>query len=93
MHKSHHFLTEVILVDAADTQPPKGTSVLAYAPLYPFPKPEKWNFVLADALSNTVYARVETALLEAEAAAMALRRDTAKKPPLLLTGAGEGTLR
>ncbi len=73
----------------ADTQPPKGTSVLAYAPLYPYPKPEKWNFIVADPVTNTVYTRAETALVEAEAAGLTQCTAQRAKQPLLLTG-GEG---
>ncbi|EIE19320.1 hypothetical protein COCSUDRAFT_48909 [Coccomyxa subellipsoidea C-169] len=72
-----------------DTQPPKGTSVLAYAPLYPYPKPEKWNFIVADPVTNTVYTRAETALVEAEAAGLTQCTAQRAKQPLLLTG-GEG---
>ena len=38
---------------------PKQGAVLAYAPLYPFPKEEKWVFVVGDLLANCVYARTE----------------------------------
>ena len=38
---------------------PKQGAVLAYAPLYPFPKEEKWVFVVGDLLANSVYARTE----------------------------------
>ena len=41
--------------------------MLAYAPLFPHPREEKWNFVVADAAANTVYARQEVSLIEAEA--------------------------
>ena len=75
---------EQVWFACADTQPPKGTSVLAYAPLYPYPKPEKWNFIVADPLTNTVYARAETALVDAEAAG--LRTAQRAKQPLLLRG-------
>lgn len=74
----------VVWFASADAQPPKGTSVLAYAPMYPYPKPEKWNFIVADPLTNTVYARAETALVDAEAAG--LRTAQRAKQPLLLTG-------
>ncbi|BDA43749.1 Translocation protein SEC63 homolog [Coccomyxa sp. Obi] len=69
-----------------DAQAPKGTSVLAYAPLYPYPKPEKWNFIVGDPLTNTVYARAEAALVEAEALGLAERVAASAKQPLLLTG-------
>ena len=51
----------------ADAGAPRGTSVLAYAPLFPHPREEKWNFVVADAANNTVYTRQEASLIEAEA--------------------------
>ena len=51
----------------ADAEAPRGTSVLAYAPLFPHPREEKWNFVVADAANNTVYTRQEVSLIEAEA--------------------------
>ena len=41
--------------------------MLAYAPLFPHPREEKWNFVVADAANNTVYTRQEVSLIEAEA--------------------------
>lgn len=41
--------------------------MLAYAPLFPHPKEEKWNFIVADAANNTVYSRQEVSLIEAEA--------------------------
>ncbi len=64
--------------------------MLAYAPLYPYPKPEKWNFIVGDPLSNTVYARAEAALVEAEALGLAERVAGLAKQPLLLTGAADG---
>jgi len=45
--------------------------VLAYAPLFPHPKEEKWNFIVADANNNIVYNRQEVSLIEAEAASIA----------------------
>ena len=62
--------------------------MLAYAPLYPYPKPEKWNFIVGDPLTNTVYARAEAALVEAEALGLAERAAGSAKQPLLLTGGG-----
>ena len=41
--------------------------MLAYAPLFPHPKEEKWTFIVADAANNTVFNRQEIALIEAEA--------------------------
>ena len=41
--------------------------MLAYAPLFPHPKEEKWNFIVADTANNTVYNRQEISLIEAEA--------------------------
>lgn len=41
--------------------------MLAYAPLFPHPKEEKWNFIVADTANNTVYNRQEVSLIEAEA--------------------------
>jgi hypothetical protein len=40
----------------AGAEPPSGRAVLAYAPLYPFPKEEKWHFVVADVANNAVGA-------------------------------------
>ncbi len=51
----------------ADALAPRGTSVLAYAPLFPHPKEEKWNFIVADTANNTVFNRQEVSLIEAEA--------------------------
>ena len=45
--------------------------MLAYAPLFPHPKEEKWNFIVADAAKNTVYSRQEVSLIEAEAVGIA----------------------
>ena len=45
--------------------------MLAYAPLFPHPKEEKWNFIVADAPNNTVYSRQEVSLIEAEAVGIA----------------------
>ncbi len=41
--------------------------MLAYAPLFPHPKEEKWNFIVADTANNTVFNRQEVSLIEAEA--------------------------
>lgn len=65
--------------------------MLAYAPLYPYPKPEKWNFIVGDPLTNTVYARAEAALVEAEALGLAERVAGSAKQPLLLTGGPDGS--
>ncbi len=47
--------------------------MLAYAPLYPFPKEEKWVFMIGDPLLNAVFVRTEVPLLEAEQAGFAAR--------------------
>ena len=41
--------------------------MLAYAPLFPHPKEEKWNFIVADTANNTVFNRQDISLIEAEA--------------------------
>lgn len=53
--------------------------MLAYAPLFPHPKEEKWHFIVADATNNTVYTRQEVSLIEAEAAGI----DHPVRQPLL----------
>lgn len=71
---------------------PTGRAVLAYAPLYPYPKEEKWTFVVADQGANTVYARAEVSLIEAETAGLGAAKAAAERrrpQPLLLTGAAQ----
>ena len=39
----------------ADSAPPLGRGVLAYAPTFPLERKERWYLILADPLSNSVY--------------------------------------
>ena len=54
--------------------PPKGTSVLAYAPHCPVPREERWYVILADAANNAVLTWSIASLLEAEKAGLELAR-------------------
>lgn len=48
--------------------PPKGSSVQAFAPLFPGPRQERWYFCLADTPRNATFAVQPESLLAAEAA-------------------------
>ena len=69
--KSHHW-------QPAGFAPPKGTSVLAYAPHCPVPREERWYVILADAANNAVLTWSIASLLEAEKAGLELARRKAQ---------------
>ncbi len=41
----------------AESGPPVGKGVQAYAPTFPFQRKERWYLILADPLSNSVYGK------------------------------------
>ena len=58
---------------AAFKAPPKGTSVQAFAPLFPGSRQERWYFFLADVPKNITFSIKPESLLAAEAASVVQR--------------------
>lgn len=72
--------------------PPKGKTVLAYAPHCPVPRQERWYAILADAPNNAVLVWTPVNLVEAERAGIeTARRDRlARKAAIEDSSGGKG---